>query len=45
MPIVRTFISLPAGLARMDVGWFIAYTFVGSFLWCLILAYAGYALG
>jgi len=45
MPIVRTFISLPAGIACMNVGRFIAYTFVGSFLWCLILAYAGYALG
>ncbi len=45
MPIVRTFISLPAGIARMDVGRFIVYTFVGSFLWCLLLAYAGYALG
>ncbi len=45
MPIVRTFISLPAGIARMDIGRFIVYTFVGSFLWCVVLAYAGYALG
>lgn len=45
MPIVRTFISLPAGITRMSLGPFIAYTFVGSLLWCLILAYAGYALG
>jgi membrane protein DedA with SNARE-associated domain len=45
MPIVRTFISLPAGIARMDIGRFVAYTFAGSLLWCLGLAYAGYALG
>ena len=45
IPIVRTFISLPAGIARMDIGRFVTYTFVGSFVWCLGLAYAGYALG
>ena len=45
MPIVRTFISLPAGIARMNFGKFIAYTFLGSLPWCLALAYAGYKLG
>src|SRR2546423_2259649 len=45
MPIVRTFISLPAGIARMPFGKFIAYTFLGSLPWCLALAYAGYKLG
>ena len=45
MPIVRTFISLPAGIARMHFGKFIAYTFLGSLPWCLALAYAGYKLG
>jgi membrane protein DedA with SNARE-associated domain len=45
MPIVRTFISLPAGIARMNFGKFIAYTFLGSLPWCLVLAYAGYKLG
>jgi membrane protein DedA with SNARE-associated domain len=45
MPIVRTFISLPAGITRMNFPKFIIYTFLGSFPWCLILAYAGYKLG
>ena len=45
MPIVRTFISLPAGIARMNFGKFLAYTFLGSLPWCLALAYAGYKLG
>ena len=45
MPIVRTFISLPAGITRMNFPKFIIYTFLGSLPWCLILAYAGYKLG
>jgi membrane protein DedA with SNARE-associated domain len=45
MPIIRTFISLPAGIARMNFGKFALYTFVGSLPWCLALAYAGYQLG
>lgn len=45
MPIVRTFISLPAGIARMNFGRFLIYTFAGSLPWCLVLAYAGYKLG
>ncbi len=45
MPIIRTFISLPAGITRMNLGKFVVYTFVGSFLWCIILGYAGYTLG
>ena len=45
LPIVRTFISLPAGISRMDFGKFIAFTFAGSFIWSLALASAGYALG
>lgn len=45
MPIVRTFISLPAGLARMNFQKFIVYTFLGSLPWCFVLAYAGYKLG
>src|SRR5579875_2469183 len=45
MPIVRTFISLPAGIARMNFGRFLIYTFVGSLPWCFILAFAGYKLG
>ena len=45
MPIVRTFISLPAGIARMNFRKFVVYTFLGSLPWCFILAYAGYKLG
>ncbi len=45
MPIVRTFISLPAGIARMKFGKFIVYTFLGSLPWCLVLGYIGYSLG
>ena len=45
MPLVRTFISLPAGIARMPAVKFIVYTFVGSFVWCVALAYGGYLLG
>ena len=45
LPVVRTFISFPAGVARMNVPRFIVYTFVGSFPWCLGLAYLGMKLG
>lgn len=45
LPVVRTFISLPAGIARMHFIKFLIYTFVGSFIWCLGLAYGGYLLG
>lgn len=45
LPVIRTFIALPAGIMRMDVRKFHVYTFLGSFPWCLALAYAGYELG
>lgn len=45
LPIVRTFISFPAGVARMRVSTFVIYSFVGSFIWCGGLAYGGYAFG
>jgi membrane protein DedA with SNARE-associated domain len=45
IPIVRTFISLPAGIARMHFTKFVIYTFLGSLLWCFVLALAGYKLG
>jgi membrane protein DedA with SNARE-associated domain len=41
LPIVRTYISLPAGIARMPFARFCLYTFLGSFPWCLLLAYVG----
>jgi membrane protein DedA with SNARE-associated domain len=45
LPVVRTFIAVPAGLARMPQWTFQAYTFAGSWLWCLALAYVGAKLG
>lgn len=45
LPIVRTFISLPAGAARMPLGRFTLYTTIGCFLWMLMLTYLGYAVG
>ncbi len=42
---VRTFISLPAGIARMPFVKFQLYTFVGSWPWCFALAFAGLKLG
>jgi membrane protein DedA with SNARE-associated domain len=45
IPGVRTFISLPAGIARMNIGKFSFYAFVGSFIWSAGLAYGGYLLG
>jgi membrane protein DedA with SNARE-associated domain len=44
-PIVRTFISFPAGVARMPLGRFIAYSTAGAFLWSMLLIYAGTVLG
>jgi membrane protein DedA with SNARE-associated domain len=45
LPVVRTFIAFPAGLGRMPMLKFQAYTFLGSWPWCFALAYIGYVLG
>jgi membrane protein DedA with SNARE-associated domain len=45
LPVVRTFIALPAGIARMNFWRFNVYTFLGSLPWCWALAYAGVKLG
>jgi membrane protein DedA with SNARE-associated domain len=45
LPVVRTFISLPAGVARMPVGRFTVYTFAGCLPWCLFLTWLGRASG
>jgi membrane protein DedA with SNARE-associated domain len=45
LPVIRTFISLPAGIARMNFKNFVILTFLGSFLWCLGLAYIGQVMG
>ncbi len=45
LPVVRTFIAFPAGVARMNMSKFIIYTFTGSYIWCWLLAYAGMKAG
>jgi membrane protein DedA with SNARE-associated domain len=45
LPAVRTFIAFPAGVARMNMPKFISYTFVGSFIWCGVLGFAGMKAG
>ncbi len=45
LPIVRSIFSLPAGMTRMNIGKFSVYTTLGSFVWCLTLAYLGFSLG
>lgn len=45
MPVVRTFISVPAGVARMNFVKFTLWSFVGSFIWCWGLGLAGYVFG
>jgi len=45
LPVMRTFIAFPAGIARMPMGRFITYTFAGSLIWCWLLAYAGMKFG
>jgi membrane protein DedA with SNARE-associated domain len=45
LPVVRTFISLPAGIARMNFPRFVLFTFVGALPWCWFLAYVGVKMG
>jgi membrane protein DedA with SNARE-associated domain len=45
LPIVRTFIAFPAGVAKMNQARFHIYTFLGSWPWCYALAYFGMKLG
>jgi membrane protein DedA with SNARE-associated domain len=45
LPVVRTFIAFPAGVARMPLAKFVGYTFVGSLIWCWGLAWIGQSLG
>jgi membrane protein DedA with SNARE-associated domain len=45
LPIIRTFIAFPAGLARMPMVKFQVFTFLGSWPWCFALAYVGSVLG
>jgi membrane protein DedA with SNARE-associated domain len=45
LPVVRTYISFPAGLARVELLRFTALTFVGALPWCIALGAGGYAIG
>ena len=45
LPIVRTFISFPAGIAKMDIWKFSIYTLIGATIWSAALAYAGVKMG
>jgi membrane protein DedA with SNARE-associated domain len=45
LPAIRTYISLPAGIAKMNLKKFSVYTFVGSLIWSTMLTYVGIALG
>jgi membrane protein DedA with SNARE-associated domain len=45
IPGIREIISIPAGIGRMNFAKFVAYTFAGSLVWCVVLTLAGYYLG
>jgi len=45
LPVVRTFISLPAGFAKVSFKQFIFYTFLGSLPWTILILYCGVVLG
>lgn len=45
LPVIRTFISLPAGIAKMEIKKFVLYTVSGSFLWSVLLTYIGVVMG
>jgi membrane protein DedA with SNARE-associated domain len=45
IPGIREIISIPAGIGRMNFVKFVAYTFAGSLVWCILLTLAGYYLG
>ena len=45
LPVVRTFISFPAGISKMNIGKFTLYTFLGSLIWSFILTYIGVIMG
>lgn len=45
IPLVRAFVSLPAGVAKMPIGRFTVFSLIGTIPWVLALAFAGHALG
>lgn len=45
LPVVRTYISFPAGISKMNIIRFSIYTFLGALPWCIALTYAGVKMG
>jgi membrane protein DedA with SNARE-associated domain len=45
LPVVRSFVSFPAGIAKVPLKKYLAFVFFGSFIWCLVLGYIGEKLG
>lgn len=45
LPVIRTFISLPAGILRAKKRFFFTFTFLGSLIWCYLLVYVGVKMG
>ena len=45
LPVLRHLISIPAGMARMPLGRFVAFTGLGAGIWCVVLTYIGWFLG
>jgi len=45
LPVIRTYISFPAGLAKVNLPWFSVLTFVGALIWSAALTLVGYTLG
>lgn len=45
LPVIRQYISLPAGIARMDLWVFTLFTAIGAGLWVIVLTFVGYLLG
>ncbi|MDA9231073.1 DedA family protein [Rickettsiales bacterium] len=45
IPLIRQYISLPAGIARMNLAIFSLYTTAGALIWCTILTYLGFIIG
>lgn len=45
LPVVRTFISFPAGVLKAHFGMFVLFTFIGSLIWCYFLTWVGIKFG
>ena len=45
LPVIRHLISIPAGMARMNLGRFVLFTAIGAGIWCAILTYIGWFVG